>query len=288
MAAVTDRCFEATGHTSFICDFSPPRTGDPESLALPDIDADFISVAYNPGRAVRVNSAMLASFIKAQTGKDVVFTLATRDMNKLAMQSLLLGGQILGLENVVVVQGDTFSQRDLERVKDVGDFTPTQMIAAIAEMNLGLDYRGGQLRAPTDYCIGATLDLNRDMEREARLAHRKHQAGAQFFMTQPIFDVADAKRFLDAFASVAKEKLAAPVYFGLQILEQDGVIFSSVPERVRQELEQGRSGVEIALELHQRFQGGGLHNVYLVPPIRRGGARSYGAAREVLAWAARL
>ena len=288
MAAVTDLCFEATGHTSFICDFSPPRAGDPQSFAQPNIDVDFISVAYNPGRAVRVNSAMLASFIKGQTGKDVVFTLATRDTNKLALQSLLLGGQILGLENVVVVQGDPFSQRDLERVKDVGDFTPTRMIAAIAEMNQGLDYRGGQLRAPTDYCIGATLDLSRDMEQEARLARRKHQAGTQFFMTQPIFEVAEAERFHDAFASVAKEDQVPPVFFGLQILEQDGVIFSSVPERVRQELEQGRSGVEIALELYQRFQEGGLNNVYLVPPIRRGGARSYGAAREVLAAATRL
>ena len=76
MAKVIDRCFEATGHTTFICDFSPPRTGDPGQFTQPDIDADFISVAYNPGRAVRVNSAMLASEINQRTGKDVMFTLA--------------------------------------------------------------------------------------------------------------------------------------------------------------------------------------------------------------------
>ena len=149
MAKVTDLCFEATGHTVFICDFSPPRTGDPESFPKPNLDTDFISVAYNPGRAVRVNSAMLAAAIKGQTGKDVVFTLATRDMNKLALESLLLGGQMLGLDNVVVVQGDPFTERDLIRVKDVSDFTPTQMITAIADMNLGTDYRESQLRAPT-------------------------------------------------------------------------------------------------------------------------------------------
>ena len=288
MAKVTDRCFEATGHSSFICDFSPPRTGDPQSFAQPNLDANFISVAYNPGRAVRVNSAMLAAAIKGETRKDVLFTLATRDMNKLALESLLLGGQILGLDNVVVVQGDPFTQRDLDRVKDVSDFTPTQMISAIAEMNRGTDYREGQLRSPTDYCVGATLDLGRGIEAEAQLAHRKAQAGAHFFISQPIFDVDEASRFHEAFKTAAGHDLELPVFFGLQVLEKDGIIFSSVPETVRQELEQGRPGVEIALELFHRFQQAGLHNIYLVPPIRRGGARGYGSAREVLAGVERL
>ncbi len=288
MAKVTDLCFEATGHTAFICDFSPPRAGDPESFPKPNLDADFISVAYNPGKAVRVNSAMLAAAIKVQTGKDVLFTLATRDMNKLALESLLLGGQMLGLDNVVVVQGDPFTERDLARVKDVSDFTPTQMITAIADMNLGTDYRESQLRAPTSYCIGATLDLGRGIEAEARLAHRKAHAGAQFFISQPIFDVAEASRFHEAFAAASGQKLTLPVFFGLQVLEQDGIIFSTVPESVRKELEDGRPGVEIALELYQRFQEAGLHNVYLVPPIRRGGARGYAATREVLAGVRRL
>ncbi|HIM63784.1 MAG TPA: hypothetical protein EYM42_13780, partial [Dehalococcoidia bacterium] len=263
MAKVTDRCFEATGHSAFICDFSPPRTGDPQSFAQPNLDANFISVAYNPGRAVRVNSAMLAAAIKGETRKDVLFTLATRDMNKLALESLLLGGQILGLDNVVVVQGDPFTQRDLDRVKDVSDFTPTQMISAIAAMNLGTDYREGQLRSPTDYCVGATLDLGRGIEAEAQLAHRKVQAGAHFFISQPIFDVDEASLFREAFKAAAGHDLELPVFFGLQVLEQDGIIFSSVPETVRQELEQGRPGVEIALELFQRFQQAGLHNIYL-------------------------
>ena len=61
MVKVTEGCFEATGHTSIICDFSPPRSGDPGVVDQAQIDADFISVAYNPGLAVRTNSAMLAA-----------------------------------------------------------------------------------------------------------------------------------------------------------------------------------------------------------------------------------
>ena len=283
MATVTSRCFEATGSPCFICDFSPPRTGDPVALTVPDIDADFISVAYNPGRAVRVNSAMLAAFIKQQSGKDVVFTLATRDMNKLAVQSLLLGAQLLGLENVVVAKGDPFTQRDLEQVKEAGDFTPTGMIAGIEQMNQGLDFRERRLAASTDFCVGATIDLGRPLLEEARLTQRKFIAGARFFITQPIFEVSEVQRFRDAYQSIAKEGSTAPVFYGLQVLEQDGVLFSSVPDEVRRQLEQGRSGVDLALELYQVFCREGINNVYLIPPIMRGGARNYGAASEFLA-----
>ena len=242
MPTVTSRCFEATGLPCFICDFSPPRTGDPASVAVPDIDADFISVAYNPGRAVRANSAMLAAYIKQQSGKDAVFTLAARDMNKLAIQSLLLGAQLLGLENVVVVKGDPFTQRDLEQVKATDDYNPTGMIAAIDQMNQGFDFRGRQLAAPTEFCVGATIDLGRPLLEEARLTERKYTAGAQFFITQPIFDVAQVRRFRDAYASVAGDNLTTPVFYGLQVLERNGVLFSSVPDEARRQLEQGRSG----------------------------------------------
>ena len=257
-------------------------------LQQADIDADFISVAYNPGRAVRVNSAMLAAAINDRVGKQVLFTLATRDMNKLALQSQMLGAQLLGLENVVVVEGDPFSQRDRALVKAARDIRPTGLIAAIKGMNEGVDFRDSQLRSPTDFCIGATLDLGRGIEKEAELAQRKTKAGAHFFISQPIFDVADAARFEDALVNASGEILAIPVFFGIQVLEQDGVIFSSVPDKVREELNKGRSGVEIALETYREFQDKQLHNVYLVPPIRRGGARNYDAARELLARAKRV
>ena len=287
MVKITEGCYEATGHTCFICDFSPPRSGDAGILRQADIDADFISIAYNPGRAVRVNSAMLAAAVKQHVGKEVSFTLGTRDMNKLALQSQLLGAQLLGLENVIVVQGDPFTPRDLERVKAAADVTPTGLIAAIAGMNQGKDFRESQLHEPTDFCVGATLDLSRGIRKEAGLAGRKARAGAHFFITQPIFDVADASRFQDAYDKATGEALALPVFYGLHILEADGIIFSSVPQDVRDQLAEGRSGVEIALELYQKFQEGGLRNIYLVPPIRRGGARNYGAAKEVLTAAAR-
>ena len=225
---------------------------------------------------------MMAATVKSQTGQEVAFTLATRDMNPLALQSELLGAQMLGLENVIVVQGDPFPDRDLALVGPVNQVTPTGLIASIADMNRSTDFRGASLRAPSDFCIGATVDLGRGVKREARLARRKVEAGAHFLITQPIFDPEDASRFISAYTSLTGEPPGLPIYFGLQVLEQDGIIFSSVPEHVREELARGKSGVDLAAELYQSFQEAQIHNIYLVAPIRRGGARNYRAAQELL------
>lgn len=288
MVKVVDCCYESTGRPGFICDFSPPRSGNISEARRADIPSDFISVAYNPGRAVRANPAMLAAAIGRETGKEAIFTLATRDMNRLAIQSLLLGAQMMGLENVVAVQGDPFSSRDLSLTKPAGDYRPTELIAGIRAMNQGLDFRGASLREPAAFCIGATFDLGRGADAEAELAARKVAAGAEFLMSQPIFDPDDAHSFLDNHRRQNGAELSVPVFYGLQILEPGGVLFSGVPDCVRAELDGGRSGVEIAVELYARFQDAGLHNVYLVPPIRRGGARDYNAAREFLRQVAHL
>ena len=282
MVRVVERCYESTGRPGFICDFSPPRSGSLSEARQADLPADFISVAYNPGRAVRTNPAMLAAAIRQETGRETVFTFATRDMNRLALQSLLLGAQMLGLENVVVVQGDPFSERDLTLTKPANDYSPTELISGIRAMNEGVDFRGSNLREPTNFCIGATFDLGRGIDREAALAVRKVEAGANFLMSQPIFDPDDARRFRESYHRQSGASLAVPVFHGVQILEPGGVLFSSVPEAVRNELEAGRSGVDVAVELYGRFRDAGLHDVYLMPPIRRGGARDYAAAREFL------
>ncbi|MDA0264301.1 MAG: methylenetetrahydrofolate reductase [Chloroflexi bacterium] len=282
-----ERSFEATGHTSIMCDFSPPRSGDAAVVDQAQLDVDFISVSYNPGRAVRTDSAMLAAAVQ-RSGRDALFTLATRDMNKLALQSQLLGAQMLGLNNVIVVQGDPFSEQDRTRVASVADYSTTGLIAAISQMNQGKDFRDGNLRTATDLCVGAAVDLGRGIEEEAQLAVRKVRAGAEFLITQPVFDVDQVARYRESYAYHAGKAGTLPIYFGLQILEQDGVLFSSVPDSVRNELEGGRPGIDMALELYQRFQDARLNNIYLMPPIKRGGARDYAAAKELLAKINRL
>ena len=279
MPKVTDRSHAATGRPAFICDYSPPRSGRPEHTPEPPAQADFISAAYNPGRAVRVNSVAMAAALRDRYAANPIFTLATRDMNRLALESLLLGAQTLDLENVIVVAGDPFGSQ--EDAATVNDYRATDLIAAITQLNAGIDYRGRNLRAPTDFCIGATVDLGRGIQREAALAVRKVQAGAHFLITQPVYDPAAVRRFNDACGG-----LTVPVFYGVGLMEPDGVSFSSVPEWAANALSAGRSGVDIALEVWASLQTAGAADCYLVPPIRRSGARNYEAAREFLQRAA--
>jgi homocysteine S-methyltransferase len=200
------------------------------------------------------------------------------------LESLLLGAQALELKNVIVVAGDPFGPQ--ESATAVNDYRATELIAAIVNLNAGLDYRGRSLRAATDFCIGATVDLGRGIEREAALAARKVEAGAHFLITQPMYDPLDVERFADSYVSVSDGLLSVPVFYGVGLMEPDGVSFANVPEWVNNDLQNGRSGVEIALEVWERLRSAGVEDCYLVPPIRRSGARDYGAAREFLEEAA--
>ena len=280
MAKVVDRIHAQTGRPAFICDYSPPRSGRPEDVPAPPGSADFISAAYNPGRAVRMNAVAAAAVLRDRHGADPIFTLATRDMNRLALESLLLGAQALGLENVIVVAGDAFGPRDTAAA--VYDYRPTELIAAIASLNSGTDHRGSSLRSPTDFCIGATVDLGRGVEREARLAARKVDAGADFMITQPVFDPADIGRFVDAYSLAQGNPPSVPVFYGVGLMDVDGVSFAAVPQWVTDDLAAGRSGVDISLQVWESLHNAGANDCYLVPPIRRSGARDYAAAGRFL------
>lgn len=283
MTKIADKFAEDRDHRLVICDFSPPRGSDTELLEpARHLDVDWISVAYNPGKSTRVNSAIAAHWIKTNANKDVVFTLATRDMNKVAMQSLLLGAQLLGLENIVIVKGDDFSQRERSIVKDVNDYTPTGLLEAVHKMNQGIDYKGWKLREPTNFCVGATLDLGRDMEREVRLTRKKIEAGAQFLISQPTFDSNTPRTFLQKYSEHFGQELTTPIFHGVQIMAQESIVFGNIPQWVTRDIEKGRTGQHIALEMLNDFSEAGLHSIYLVPPILRGGQRDYEAAQEVL------
>ena len=157
-----------------ICDFSPPKGSDPLlQCNAASLDATFLSTAYSPGQSVRVDPAMLAYTIRKLTQKEVIFTLATRDMNKLAIQNHLLGANLLGLENVLIVGGDAFSKINLASIKSVKDFTTTQLIAATKSMNLGQDYSGRKLLTSTNFCVGATINLGNNIQEESILTHKK-------------------------------------------------------------------------------------------------------------------
>lgn len=248
------------------------------------LDTDFICVACNPGKSVYADSAMVAAIIKRETNKDVVFNLSPRDMNSLALETHLLGASVLGLENVLVVAGDRFNSKDQELVTSVHDYTSTSLIKSVNRMNRGLDFRGRKLSSPTNICVGASLDLEKGSINEARLVHYKIQAGAQFLVTQPVFDHLKIQSFQEAYYEITGLVLSVPVFWGLQLLVRDGIVFGSIPKKLESQLQHGRDGIEMAADLWMNFQNEGVSGIYLIPPILRGGKRDYMAAQRFLSW----
>jgi 5,10-methylenetetrahydrofolate reductase len=282
MTKITDALAQSSKPV-FIADFTPPRGAEPALLddAVRLRQADFVSVAYNPGKLVRLDSVTAAYLLKQRFGTDTVFNLSPRDMNKIALESRLLGAATLGLENVLVLQGDGLTER--EKAASVADYTATALIAAARTLNKGLDYRKSKLDSAGDFCIGAALDLGREAGAEVALTHKKVEAGAHFFIAQPVFSAEPVEAFHEAYRAATGHALTVPIFWGVQILAKDGVRFSSIPAGVRKEVEQGRDGVEIAREAYDSLRGRGENAFYLIAPIMRGGARDYDAASRFLA-----
>ena len=283
MTKIADIHARRSGGPTFICDFSPPRGasyGDIESAL--SLDAHCLSIPYNPGKSVYANSAMAAQAVNSRTGKDVAFTIATRDMNILATQSLLVGAALLGLRNVVVVRGDDFTPNELRRAKPVHDHTPTALIRSIRDLNDGIDFRGRPLSNPTDFCIGATIDTNRGIESEVRLTHRKIESGAHFLISQPGFTADSPLQFLQAYKKSFGALPAVPLFFGIQMIATRARAFSAVPKHVQDSLRAGGSPADIAIGAINSFIEAGITTFYLMPPIFAGGARDYRSAAQVL------
>ena len=133
-------------------------------------------------------------------------------------------------------------------------------------MNRGVDFRNRPLDAPTQFCIGASIDMARALKPECALTHRKIEAGAQFFISQPTFTPETPLRFLDAYAAEYGAPPAVPIFFGVQMMAQNGVSFAQVPQRVRDDLDRGRPPGDIALQNPDRVHCGRLAGRYTCCP----------------------
>ena len=224
---------------------------------------------------------MSAAILTERYGRRAAFNLATRDMNRIAVQSALLDAAALGAENVVVLRGEPLSERDSRRVSEVNDYATTALLRDIGEMNRGLDFRGRALDSPTAFCAGATADLSNPLEREAALAARKTAAGAEFILCQAAFDAARMSDFARRLRERPGSSPAPCLFAGVQIPSEEGTIFGDASGSVRAELRAGRSGLDMATENAAALRDAGFRLFYIIPPILAGGARDYEAASRL-------
>ena len=283
MPTLIDLLRRSKNRNFVVCDFSPPNGGNPDLLSEASIlTPDMFSVAYSPGKSVRINPVMVSHWLQNNCGIPSMFTLATRDMNKGALQGILLGAQLLGLDNVVSVMGDDFTETESKLQSTVKDFSSTQLIKSIKDMNQRLDFKHRFLLHPTNFCIGATMDLSRDWPREILLTKRKIDCGADFILSQPLFNPDIPMKFLERYRETIGTPIEIRIMWGVQIKTKDSLSFTYVPDWITEDLDLGRAAFDIALQVVCSYQDIGITDFYIVPPIYRGGRRDYESAQALI------
>jgi homocysteine S-methyltransferase len=220
--------------------------------------------------------------VQRRVGVETTIHFPTRGRNLLRVQGDLLAAHALGIRNIFVVMGDPTSIGDYPEATDNYDLVPSGLIKLIKQgFNTGVDHSGASIGQPTNFFVGAALNLcPPDVENEIKNLHRKIKAGADFFITQPIYRAEDGSKLIESYEA-KYGKLEKPVLVGILPLvsvrhanflhnEVPGI---SIPDETRTRIEAAgdeavKVGVEIAVELVDQLKAwaGG---VYIMPQFHK-------------------
>jgi 5,10-methylenetetrahydrofolate reductase len=193
----------AGGGCALWLEISPPRGIAAESLlarlAALQGHADAINLADNALGRVKMSPLVFASMIKARLGMAVVLNVSCRDRNRFALKSDLLGAGALGIEAVVALRGDKMPPDGSAGARSVHDMDVFALLRMIADLNRGDTGEGKRLLKTLPGLVpGAVGNPNHaKIDREFDLLRRKGEAGAQFVITQPVFERDAAMRFVE-------------------------------------------------------------------------------------------
>ena len=193
----------------------PPRgfVADPlieRARALRVNGVDLVNIPDSPRASARMSALSASVIVQQQCGIETILHYACRDRNLLSMQSDLLGAHSMGIRNVLLVTGDPPQVGDYPDATAVFDVDSIGLTNVVARLNRGLDIGGQPIGAPTAFHIGVAvnpgaLDLNGEIKR----FEYKVEAGAEFAITQPVFDLSALRTFLDRTQHVRIPILAA-------------------------------------------------------------------------------
>ncbi|MCB8927274.1 MAG: bifunctional homocysteine S-methyltransferase/methylenetetrahydrofolate reductase [Ardenticatenaceae bacterium] len=267
-------------------EMSPPKGVATQRLIegahmLKEAGANLLNLADSPLARMRMSAWAAAHLVQKTVGLETVLHFPTRGRNLLRIQGDLLAAYAMGIRNLFVTMGDPTKIGDYPEAMDSYDIVPTGLIHLIKQQfNSGLDKAGNSIDQPTNFTVGCALNLTpADPEREMTLLRRKIRNGADFALTQPVFDPAAAKQFVDLYEATYEEKMlplivgVKPLYNGrnAEFLHHE-VPGMSIPEPLRDRMTDAsdpqQEGVtiaqEILLQLRPFTQG-----VYFMPAFGR-------------------
>jgi 5,10-methylenetetrahydrofolate reductase len=193
----------------------PPKgTGIDETIEVarslwPYVHA--ININENPHAVMRISS-LAVSRLLVEKGIEPVVHVTTRDKNRLALQSDLLGAAVLGIENVLVISGDHQSLGDHKNAKPVYDLDAVQMLHVVSRLMSGQDMAGNQLEGRPNFFPGAAVNPQAEIpELEILKMEKKARAGARFFQTQAVYDLDELAAFMEQIQHLNVKVLAGVV-----------------------------------------------------------------------------
>jgi homocysteine S-methyltransferase len=151
---------------------------------------DAINIPDGPRASARMSALALAVTIQREVGVEPVLHFACRDRNVIGMQSDLLGAWALGIRNLIAITGDPPKLGNYPDATAVFDVDAIGLTNLIKRLNHGLDLAGNPIGDPTGFCIGVALNPGAiNLDEELRRLDWKIEAGADYIVTQPVFDI---------------------------------------------------------------------------------------------------
>jgi len=240
--------------------------------------AGFVDINDNATARAAASALMLAVEIERVVEIETIPHLTTRDATIMGLESQLLGAHACGVRNVLSVTGDPPEVGDYPGSRGVYEIDSIGLTQLMASLNRGEDYNGRSIDAATSFFIGVAVNPSADdLEIELERFHEKVEAGAQFAMTQIVFDL----EYMDRFVERLGGEWPIPVLVGIfpvwshQLAlrlhnEVPGIV---VPERILEALrEAGPGAAEVGMELGRELLAGSrerVHGAYVVAPFRR-------------------
>jgi len=275
------------GKFTIAVEMDPPRGLSTHKLMagaslLAEAGADVINVADSPMARMRMSAWAVCDIVQRRINVETTLHFPTRGRNLLRVQGDLLAAHSLGIRNVLVIMGDPTAIGDYPEAMDNYDLVPSGLIRLIKQgFNAGVDHSGTSIGQPTNFFVGAALNLTAaEPEQEVRNLHRKVKAGADFFLTQPIYRRNEGRDLL-ALYEQKHGPLDRPVLVGILPLvslrhadfldhEVPGI---SIPPEIIQRMQSAgedaaRVGVDIAVELIEQIKHW-AQGVYIMPQFSR-------------------
>jgi methionine synthase / methylenetetrahydrofolate reductase(NADPH) len=253
----------------------PPRgySADPlieQARELGASGVDLVNIPEGSRGSARISALSAAVMVQQQAGIETILHYACRDRNLLGMQSDLLGAHSMGIRNVLLITGDPPNAGDYPDATAVFDVDSIGLTNVVARLNAGYDIGGQPIGAPTAFHIGVAANPGApNLDEQIRRFEFKVKAGAEFAITQPIFEVRTLLQFLDRTSAFRIPVLAAIT--PLESLRHAEFLANEVPglhvpdaivERMRVAETEGRAAAEgmtiaceLAVEVRPHVQG---------------------------------